>query len=261
MAFLAEQYTGDFQKCSDYEYYSELDSAGRCGVAWACVGSETMPTESRGNISSVKPTGWWQAYYNGEVLYNRCHLIGFQLAGENANWRNLITGTAYLNIDGMLPFENEIADYVESSGHHVLYCVEPIFDGDNLVASGVHMQALSVEDGGSHVSFNVYCYNVQPGVLINYADGSSEADGSGLVVRTDSDGNSLGDSSKASDSSTTSSSTSAERTYILNTSTHKFHLPGCRGVSQMSEKNKSEVTATRDELIERGYSPCGLCNP
>ena len=162
----------------DYETYSELDDLGRCGPAEASVGLELMPTEKRGSISSVKPTGWVQNKYDwvdGKSLYNRCHLIGYQLSGENANWLNLITGTRYLNVDGMLPFENMVADYVKETGNHVLYRVTPIFDGEDLVARGVQMEAYSVEDQGDGVSFNVYCYNVQPGVEIDYQTGENWA--------------------------------------------------------------------------------------
>lgn len=163
-----------------FENYSDLDFLGRCGVAYANICKEIMPTEERGEIGMIKPSGWHTVKYNdridGNYLYNRCHLIGYQLAGENANEKNLITGTRYLNVTGMLPFENEVADYVESTGNHVLYRVTPVYDGDNLVASGVQMEAESVEDKGAGVSFNVYVYNVQPGVIIDYATGDSEAD-------------------------------------------------------------------------------------
>lgn len=159
-----------------FEIYSELDELGRCGVAYANICPELMPTEERGEIGSVKPTGWHTVKYDqisGRYLYNRCHLIGFQLAGENANEKNLITGTRYLNVEGMLPFENEIADYVKKTGNHVLYRVTPIFEGDNLVANGVLMEAWSVEDNGVGVKFNIFCYNVQPFVGIDYATGDS----------------------------------------------------------------------------------------
>lgn len=159
-----------------YEEYSELDVLGRCGVAEACVGVELMPTEERGSIGSVKPSGWHTVKYDcvdGKYLYNRCHLIGFQLTGENANEENLITGTRYMNVDGMLPFENMVADFVRETGMHVMYRVTPVFDGTNLVASGAVMEALSVEDNGAGICFNVYCYNNQPGIGINYQTGDS----------------------------------------------------------------------------------------
>lgn len=164
----------DYQKGA-FEEYSELDSLGRCGVAYACVGKETMPTEERGEIGMVKPSGWQTKKYNcvdGKYLYNRCHLLGYQLTAENANKENLITGTRYLNVAGMLPFENEVADYVKNTGNHVLYRVTPIFDGEDLVAKGVQMEADSVEN--DEVCFNVYVYNVQPGVVIDYATGKSK---------------------------------------------------------------------------------------
>lgn len=159
-----------------FETYSELDDLGRCGVAYANICLDIMPTEPRGDIGQVKPTGWQSAKYDcvdGKYLYNRCHLIGYQLAGENANKKNLITGTRYLNVTGMLPFENMVDDYVEDTENHVLYRVTPIFEGDNLVASGVQMEAFSVEDEGEGVCFNIYAYNVQPGVVIDYATGES----------------------------------------------------------------------------------------
>ena len=161
---------------SSYEYYSDLDDLDRCGVVYACIGTDLMPTEERGNIGSVKPSGWHTVKYDivdGKYLYNRCHLIGYQLSGENANINNLITGTRYLNVEGMLPFENMVADYVKETGNHVLYRVAPVFEGDNLVASGVQIEAQSVEDQGEGILFNVYCYNVQPGVTIDYATGDS----------------------------------------------------------------------------------------
>lgn len=169
--FLPEEYTTE-----SFEEYAELDELGRCGVTMACIGVDIMPTEERGDIGSVKPTGWHSVKYDivdGKYLYNRCHLIGFQLAGENANKRNLITGTRYLNIEGMLPFENLVADYVQETENHVLYRVTPIFEGDNLVAHGVLMEGWSVEDEGEGVCFCVYAYNAQPGITIDYATGES----------------------------------------------------------------------------------------
>lgn len=162
---------------SSYEYYTDLDSLGRCGVCYACIGKDIMPTEERGPIGMVKPSGWHTVKYDfvdGKYLYNRCHLIGFQLAGENANVKNLITGTRYLNVQGMLPFENEVADYVQDTGNHVMYRVTPVFKENNLVANGVLMEAYSVEDKGKGVCFNVFCYNNQPGVIIDYATGESK---------------------------------------------------------------------------------------
>ena len=175
-------FTDSEMSTTSYEYYSDLDSLGRCGVCVANIGPDIMPTEERGEIGNIKPTGWHTVKYSeiieGNYLYNRCHLIGFQLAGENDNEKNLITGTRYLNMDGMLPFENMVADYVTETGNHVLYRVTPIFKGDNLVADGVLIEAESVEDNGSGILFNVFCYNIQPGIVIDYATGDSAEDGS-----------------------------------------------------------------------------------
>ena len=169
-------FTDEELSTTAFELYSELDSLGRCGACYANICKEIMPTEERGSIGMVKPTGWHTVKYDcitDRYLYNRCHLIGYQLAGENANEKNLITGTRYLNVDGMLPFENEVADYVDETDNHVLYRVTPVFSDDNLVASGVIIEAKSVEDKGAGVQFNVYCYNVQPGISIDYIDGQS----------------------------------------------------------------------------------------
>ena len=222
-----------------FETYSSLDDLGRCGVAYANICQELMPTEERGEIGMVKPSGWHTVRYNGVVdgnyLYNRCHLIGYQLSGENANEENLITGTRYMNVDGMLPFENLVADYVKETDNHVLYRVTPVFEGQNLVASGVQMEAWSVEDEGEGVCFNVYVYNVQPGITIDYATGESWQEGA--------------------------EPQSGETTYILNTNSHKFHYPDCSGVSSMSAANRQEYTGSRENLIAQGYTPCGQCNP
>lgn len=234
-SFPAEDFTSE-----GFEEYSPLDDLGRCGVAYANVGLETMPTEERGSISNVKPTGWKSVQYDfvdGKSLYNRCHLIGFQLTGENANRQNLITGTRYMNVDGMLPFENLVADYVKETENHVLYRVTPIFEGNNLVASGVQMEAQSVEDKGEGVCFNVYVYNNQPGVTIDYATGDSWA------------------------SDEAPSDTGKESTYILNTSSRKFHKPDCSSVETISASNKKSYTGTREELINQGYEACGKCKP
>lgn len=168
---------------TSFESYSKLDRLGRCGVAYACASTDTMPTEERGTIGQIKPTGWHTVKYDcvdGKYLYNRCHLIGYQLTAENANEKNLITGTRYLNVNGMLPFENMVADYIKETSNHVLYRVTPVFDGNNLVASGVLIEAKSVEDNGEGICFNVYCYNVQPGVAIDYATGDSRLSGSNI---------------------------------------------------------------------------------
>lgn len=241
-----------------FEDYSELDNLGRCGVAYANICQELMPTEKRGDIGMVKPSGWHTVKYpdiiKDRYLYNRCHLIGFQLAGENANVKNLITGTRYLNVEGMLPFENEVADYVKETGNHVLYRVTPIFDSDNLVASGVQMEAESVEDDGAGVKFNVYCYNVQPGVGIDYKTGDSWVDSGNAVT---------GDIDEIADSGTeTTDGMQAELAeYIINTNTRKFHKPECNSVAKMKANNKKKFTDSREELIAEGYEPCGNCRP
>ncbi len=173
------EFTDEEMKITDtFEYYSNLDSLGRCGVAFANICTDIMPTEPRGEIGHIKPSGWHTVKYNdiidGNYLYNRCHLIGFQLAGENDNEKNLITGTRYMNVEGMLPFENMIDDYVEATNNHVLYRVTPIYDGDDLVAKGVQMEAFSIEDNGEGICFNVFAYNAQPGIEIDYTTGESK---------------------------------------------------------------------------------------
>ena len=226
-----------------YEYYSDLDALNRCGVTMASIGPDLMPTEARGNIGQVKPTGWQTVKYDsvdGKYLYNRCHLIGFQLTGENANERNLITGPRAMNVEGMLPFENLTADYIKETGNHVLYRVTPIFVEEELVARGVLMEGQSVEDDGEGVQFCVYAYNNQPDIEIDYA---------------------TGDSRWAPAETTESTDTSAEQTYVLNTSSRKFHLPSCGGVGDIKEANRADFTGTREELIAAGYAPCGRCKP
>ena len=216
-----------------------------------------MPTEDRGDIGQVKPTGWHTVKYDcvdGKYLYNRCHLIGYQLTGENANEENLITGTRYLNVEGMLPFEDLVADYVQETDNHVLYRVTPVFEGDNLVASGVQMEGWSVEDEGEGVCFNVYVYNVQPGVTIDYATGES-------ALASDTPESGTADTETTAGEDTAPETETAETTYILNTSSHKFHLPDCPSVSSMKEANKSTYTGSREDLIAQGYEPCGQCKP
>ena len=237
-----------------FEEYSELDELGRCGEAEACVGEEIMPTEERESISGVTPTGWENEQYeivDGGYVYNRCHLIGFQLTGENANEENLITGTRYMNTEGMLPFENQVAEYVHETENHVMYRVTPVFEGDNLVASGVQMEAMSVEDDGEGVCFNVYVYNVQPEITIDYSTGAN-------WVSTEEEKNGASDSGEADGQEEASS---GEQTYILNNNTMKFHDPDCSSADDIKAKNKSEFTGTRGELIEEGYEPCGKCRP
>lgn len=224
-----------------FETYSALDELGRCGPAFACIGQDLMPTQERESISQVRPTGWQNAEYDfvdGGYLYNRCHLIGFQLTGENANEQNLITGTRYMNVEGMLPFENMVADYVKETGNHVLYRVTPVFEAEELVARGVQMEAWSVEDEGDGVCFNVYVYNNQPGVEIDYRTGESRAAG----VES-------------------SAEPAQDETYILNVRSKKFHRPDCASVDSMREENRETLHGSREALIEQGYAPCGSCNP
>lgn len=269
-------FTSDNLTTEAFENYSELDALGRCGVAYANVCLETMPTEKRGSISEVKPTGWHSVKYDnvdGKSLYNRCHLIGYQLTAENANQQNLITGTRYLNVDGMLPFENMVADYVKETDNHVLYRVTPIFTGDNLVADGVLMEGYSVEDEGDGICFCVYAYNVQPGITIDYATGDSWLSSEKGNSDSSSGGNSAVSQSAADKSGTqqaavqtesvkeTSAPVSTGTEYILNTNTKKFHYPSCSSVKQMKASNKKEYTGSRDDLITQGYDPCKKCNP
>lgn len=219
-----------------FESYGELDSSGRCTTAYACVGIDTMPTEKRESIGTVKPTGWQTVRYDfvdGQYLYNRCHLIGYQLTAENANPNNLITGTRYLNIEGMLPFENMVADYIKETKYHVLYRVTPVFDGENAVARGVEIEALSVEDMGEGICFNIYAYNVQPGIIIDYRTGESSISAKEIE--------------------------DIPRDYIINTKTGKYHVAGCDYAGQISEKNRLQMKATAKELKKQGYKPCGIC--
>ena len=233
-----------------FENYSDLDSLGRCGVAYANLCKDIMPTEEGGKIGMIKPSGWHTVKYDvikDRYLYNRCHLIGYQLAGENANPKNLITGTRYLNVEGMLPFENLVADYVNNTGNHVLYRVTPMFSGSNLVANGVLIEAKSVEDNGGGILFNVYCYNVQPGVGINYENGDSWLDGTTGIASSGSD-------SSAAENSAADSSNSETMVHITATG-KKYHRAGCRTLK------KSDTEVTLDEAKSMGLSPCGICNP
>lgn len=271
-----------------FENYSDLDSLGRCGVAYANICKDIMPTEERGKIGMIKPSGWHTVKYDvikDRYLYNRCHLIGYQLAGENANPKNLITGTRYLNVEGMLPFENLVADYVNNTGNHVLYRVTPIFSGSNLVANGVLIEAKSVEDNGGGILFNVYCYNVQPGVGINYENGDSWLDGTTPQEQSaqtgaaqnegsqSSDGSQAGASagdtgssgsitgSAASGSNTSPAENSVSDSSNSKTMVHitatgkKYHRAGCRTLK------KSDTEVTLEEAKSMGLSPCGICNP
>ena len=245
-------FTQEEIKVSSLEEYSRLDALGRCGVAIACIGLETMPTEDREEIGSVTPSGWeyndvsnnkkYDFVDNGYV-YNRCHLIGFQLAGENANEKNLITGTRYLNIEGMLPFENQIAAYVKATGNHVLYRVTPIYNGEDLVASGVLMEGISVEDNGGGVKFCVYAFNVQPGVTINYFTGQNVPSGESLPpVYEDAE---------------------EEYFYVINTNSKTVHKSTCSHASKISEANRAEFNGDISLLFEmyENYGVCGSCLP
>ena len=223
-----------------YEHYGELDGLERCTQAMACIGRDLMPTEDRGSIGQVKPSGWQTVKYDfvdGKYLYNRCHLIGFQLTGENANERNLITGTRYLNVEGMLPFENMVADYIKETDNHVLYRVIPIYEGNNLVASGVTMEAYSVEDRGEGICFYVYIYNVQPGVEIHYADGTSQA----METAADSD--------------------EPKGSYVVNTSSGKFHLASCAQADKIKEENRESFEVPRSQMLQWNFEPAGCCDP
>ncbi len=219
-----------------FEQYSELDALDRCGVCVASVGQDIMPTEERESIGSVKPSGWQTVKYDfvdGSYLYNRCHLIGFQLTGENANKNNLITGTRYLNTAGMLPFENMVADYVKETGNHVMYRVTPIFESAELVARGVLMEGYSVEDEGEGISFCVYCYNIQPGVEIDYTDGTSKA------TQIQADG--------------------ASEKLVINKNSRKVHRAECPNVLNIKRENKQEYEGDAQLLILQGYSICKDC--
>lgn len=252
-------FSDDDLSTQSFEYYSPLDTYGRCGFAYANIGQDIMPTEERGSIGQVKPAGWHTVKYDcvdGKYLYNRCHLIGYQLSGENANTSNLITGTRYLNIEGMLPFENMVADYVKETGNHVLYRVTPVYDGRNLLSCGVLMEGWSVEDSGDGIGFCVFAYNVQPGVVIDYATGDSYAEVQPTEPATE----------PATEAPETEPPTEATEEpqgvdYILNINSKKFHYPNCPSVKRMKESNKEYYTGSRDDLIARGFDPCKNCNP
>ncbi|MBR3589095.1 MAG: DNA/RNA non-specific endonuclease [Clostridia bacterium] len=264
-AFTSSQKSGK----KSFETYANLDSLGRCGVAYACIGKDIMPTGERGEIGQVKPTGWKTAKYDfvdGRYLYNRCHLIGWQLTGENANNRNLITGTRYMNVQGMLPFENMVDDYIEETRNHVLYKVTPVFKGNELVARGVQIEAYSVEDDGDGICFNVYCFNVQPGVRIDYKTGESALDGKETTtkkpVTTKKPTTTRVVTTKpVTQKPSLPSSAVGNTSYIVNTNSLKFHLPSCSSADDISAENRWETKDSRDSLISKGYSPCGRCKP
>lgn len=228
-----------------YEFYSELDSLGRCGECIACIGLDIMPTQPRGQIGQIKPTGWHTVKYNDII---------------NGNY-------LYMNTEGMVPFENMVADYVNETGNHVMYRVTPVFDGDNLLADGVLIEAKSVDDNGKGILFNVFCYNVQPGIEINYANGDSQLKNTTDILKPTVteiyEGTTVYEITAVSPFETTTATTvkSEINAYILNINTKKFHYPYCKSVDQMSEKNKVEFTGTRDEAILNGFMPCKICNP
>lgn len=249
-------FTDEDISTKSYEKYSELDSLGRCGVTIACIGIDIMPTEERGSIGSVKPSGWHTVKYDivdGKYLYNRCHLIGYQLTGENANKENLITGTRYMNVEGMLPFENMVADYVKETENHVMYRVTPIFDGANLVASGVLIEAKSVEDNGEGIEFCVYVYNNQPGIVIDYRNGESKLD----------DGTKFPEENPEEvPEQNPGNEPETKNTYIINKSTKKIHKEDCRYATDIKEENKEVYTGALDDLLSDGYfTTCGTCKP
>lgn len=243
-------FSDDEKVTYSFAYYSDLDHLGRCGMAYANIGVDLMPKEERGKIGQIKPSGWQTVKYNdlidGNYLYNRCHLIGYQLAGENANELNLITCTRFLNVYGMLPFEEKVAEYVNSTNNHVLYRVTPIFYKKELVARGVLMEAYSVEDNGQGICFNVFCYNVQPGIRIDYQNGDSWANGTAGIKEK---GNILVDK------------------FIANMRTGKVHRPECTSVAQMNEENKRYYNGTLEDIYKElyngvdPYTPCKICNP
>ena len=294
--------------------YSELDELSRCGTAYACIGVDIMPTKERDAIGYIKPSGWHTVKYNdiidGNYLYNRCHLIGYQLCGENDE-KNLFTGTRYLNVRGMQPFENKVADYVKATENHVLYRVTPVFEGENLLASGVLMEAESIEDKGENIRFCVYVYNVQPGISIDYSTGESsmapdtqteesaspavrlpiptveptaqpapeptaaptlqptpEPTAAPMLQPTPEPTPAPTPQPTPEPTPTPAETPTASReneskstTYILNTNTMKFHVPYCKSVKQIKDKNRQEYIGTRDEVISQGYVPCKNCNP
>ena len=277
-------FTEEEMTAEAFHEYWPLDELGRCTGAYACVGPETLPKQKRGDISQVRPTGWNTNRYDdidGEMLFNRCHLIGHLLTGQDANERNLITGTRYMNVEGMLPFEESVVMYVEGTGHHVMYRVRPCFEGDNLVCTGVLMEARSVED--PRVQFCAFCYNVQPGFEINYATGdnwrakkSQDEDVQRIIAdpaaEEDSGSRQVEDAAEVSGEADPAaaaepagdghtSEDGKEITYIINKNTHVFHMPYCDSVNDMKEKIKLETTLDRDSLIGQGYRACQRCHP
>lgn len=277
-------FTAQDEARGTFMQFSELDFEGRCGTAFARIGPDTISNEKRGDISQVHPSGWVQRKYSfadDGMLYNRSHLIAHQLCGENANEKNLITGTRTFNAVGMLYYEELVGDYVRSTGNHVLYRVTPLFAANDLVARGVQMEAKSVEDNGEAVQFNVFVYNVEPGVAIDYVTGESwessetpqvTSKGSATITtaaaaRADKAAAGSANGSKADggsgngSNSSSDQGTSEQQDYILNVKNKKFHKPDCSAASDISSANKQDFTGARDQLIAKGYSPCGICKP
>ena len=247
-----------------FEEYGKLDDLGRCTTAFACVGTDLMPTEDRSSVGEVIPTGFVQNRYPGIVdsvppfLYNRCYLIAYSLTGESANSQNLITGTRYMNVVGMMPYEEIVTDYINSTGNHVMYRVTPVFEGNNLLCRGVQMEAYSVEDNGEGVCFNVFCFNVQPGIKIDYSDGSN----------TPAEGVEVAEEGSIAENVVTDKFTFQydeellqDADYVVNKNTLKFHYKTCESVDEIYEANKMYYKGSREELIEQGYAPCKRCNP
>lgn len=279
-------FTKDEMVVFPFETYSQLDRLGRCGKAYANICMELMPTEERGPIGHIKPSGWHTVKYNdlidGNYLYNRCHLIGYLLAGENDNECNLITGTRYLNIEGMLDFENKVANYVKNTGCHVLYRVTPVFVANELVARGVLMEGYSVEDDGQGICFNVFCYNVQPGIIIDYSTGDScRPDGTTGYwdysdEQTENANLDIDEQEQQSETDFYANSSEAdlsseqqkpvEYRFIVNKKTGKIHYPECTSVDDMKEENKWYYNGTISELAGKAtesgkeYSSCGRCH-
>ena len=291
-------FTAQDEARGTFMQFSDLDFEGRCGPAFARIGPDTISNEKRGDISQVHPSGWVQRKYSfvdDGMLYNRSHLIAHQLCGENANEKNLITGTRTFNAVGMLYYEELVGDYVRATGNHVLYRVTPLFAANDLVARGVQMEAKSIEDNGEAVQFNVFVYNVEPGVAIDYVTGESQesadtpavaSKGEGTITTaaaaraaqaagesgassstgnagesSDAGASGSGSSSTSTNASDTASSSAEQHDYILNVKNKKFHKPDCSAASDISSANKQDFTGTRDQLIARGYSPCGICKP
>lgn len=273
-------FTIDDATTDAFQSFSQLDRLGRCGTAYACLGPETLPTDVRGDISEIHPSGWVQNFYDfieGESLYNRSHLIAHCLSGQDANERNLITGTRHFNADVMEPIEAMVLNYIEQTGNHVLYRVTPVFEGDELVARGVQIEALSMEDGGQGVSLNVFLRNIQPGVAIDYATGNNWADEAATAgswsasVATSSPSTSasagaaplapISETAASEQATSAAGDTPATVTYVVNKNTGKFHYPSCSSVPKIKAKNRIDTNQTRDELIAQGYVPCKNCNP